>query len=110
MNAISQAGPISQGYSVPVLPPLTTDEPKDVVTLTLTPERMSYKPVQAFVRQMALEGTPLNLNFSGASEPSSNLQNPKVADEPKPTDSAIARQAAFWEAVRKRFPDGIKIL
>ena len=37
--------------------------PKDTVTLNLRPEQLGDKNIQAFLRQMAMEGTPIALNL-----------------------------------------------
>ena len=36
---------------------------KDTVTLNLRPEQLGDKNIQAFLRQMAMEGTPIALNL-----------------------------------------------
>ena len=50
-------------------------QPKDVVTLNLKPEQMADKAIQAFIRQMAMEGTPINLNFTNPAEGNSQAVN-----------------------------------
>jgi hypothetical protein len=41
--------------------------PKDTVTLNLRPEQLGDKNIQAFLRQMAMEGTPIALNLDTGS-------------------------------------------
>jgi hypothetical protein len=42
-----------------------SSEPTDTVTLNLSPEQLNDRNIQEFIRQMAKNGTPVNLNFAG---------------------------------------------
>ena len=93
MNAISQRSPISQGYSAPATQAASANEPIDVVTLNLKPEQMTDKSIQAFIRQMAMEGTPISLNFVDANSSNANNQATETAKQAATEAQGWANQA-----------------
>ena len=69
-----------------------SSEPTDTVTLNLSPEQLNDRNIQEFIRQMAKNGTPVNLNFAGIGG-----QNNAAADRAERSAAAAsdsARQAA----------------
>lgn len=62
------ANTFTPGYNtnaIKTAPAETNHDPVDTVTLTLRPEQLGDKNIQAFLRQMAMNGSSVNLNLAG---------------------------------------------
>jgi hypothetical protein len=108
MNSLNSSNQVGSGYTGQnkAAAPQSNGVPKDVVTLNLKPEQMADKSIQAFIRQMAMEGTPVNLNFA-ESTPQSSTQAPPAQSYAK--DAQIYAQQAQAEAERaQRIANSLK--
>ena len=69
------ASTFTPGYNATAIksaPAETNHDPVDTVTLTLRPEQLGDKNIQAFLRQMAMNGSSVNLNLAGNDNGSSS--------------------------------------
>ena len=69
------ASTFTPGYNATTIksaPAETNHDPVDTVTLTLRPEQLGDKNIQAFLRQMAMNGSSVNLNLAGNDNGSSS--------------------------------------
>lgn len=92
------ASTFTPGYTssaVRTAPAETNHDPVDTVTLTLRPEQLGDKNIQAFLRQMAMNGSSVNLNLAGNDNGSSSSAD-AAAD--KAARSAQDAQAAANQA------------
>ena len=72
----------------------TNHDPVDTVTLTLRPEQLGDKNIQAFLRQMAMNGSSVNLNLAGGNDNSSSNNGAADAAADKAARSAADAQTS----------------
>jgi hypothetical protein len=107
MNNINGSNPLGANYAGANrgAAPQSGGIPKDMVTLNLKPEQMADKSIQAFIRQMALEGTPVNLNFADSAPQSSQ---PAPAQNFAQDAQIFAQQAQAQAERAKQIADSMK--